>query len=455
MLRAMAVVVCAAALAPPPAAAATRVVRVACDGRAVGAIPATGGSDQIAIEVVGCPDQAWVVLLSFRREADDYVAGTPQPCPSSSAATAIDVPYTCPLVASTSARRVTLDPPKGAHFVTYSLLAQEEADGGWKARKLGWLVLGGGRKLVTYALRPRPDAQPFHLERLGDYPVITDEDLLYAVIVDAKRDQLHFDLSFNAAKGETPNPAPIRPSFPADAASRGAPPPPEHEAERPYADVLLPFGERFRGGDIVKVTISAEMRVRTKDSTLEKTNNGATTTTIERVTERQIVKLLDDVPYPQVHTRYAYNFSTGLVTSWLRQPGYSRVQTDAAATGANVRYHTVKTDDGGMSVKPVAALSLYPRRVDIQVPLTWKERAIPAPTLGFSLTQPTQDVFLGFSHELVRNAQVFYGWHLGKTDVPGPEDDRSTSVTTVKRFRSNFFLGITLNIGGIKDLITK
>lgn len=55
----------------------------------------------------------------------------------------------------------------------------------------------------------------------------------------------------------------------------------------------------------------------------------------------------------------------------------------------------------------------------------------------------TQDVFLGFSHELVRNAQVFYGWHLGKTDVPGPEDDRSSSVTTVKRFRSNFFPGIT------------
>jgi len=111
-----------------------------------------------------------------------------------------------------------------------------------------------------------------------------------------------------------------------------------------------------------------------------------------------------------------------------------------------------------MSVKPVAALSFYLRRVDIQVPLTWKERAIPAPTLGFSLKNPTEDVFLGLSHELVRNTQVFYGWHFGKIDVPGPVGDLEghfSTVTTVKRFKSNFFLGITLNIGGIKDLISK
>ena len=42
--------------------------------------------------------------------------------------------------------------------------------------------------------------------------------------------------------------------------------------------VLLAFGERFRGGDIVKVTISAEMKVVTKDSTTETLKDGTTKT---------------------------------------------------------------------------------------------------------------------------------------------------------------------------------
>src|SRR6185436_9393268 len=149
----------------------------------------------------------------------------------------------------------------------------------------------------------------------------------------------------------------------------------------------LPFGERFHGGDIVKVTIAAEMKVVTKDSITEKDG----TTTTEKVEERQIVKLLDDVPWPQVHTLYAYNFAFGLVTSSLRRPTYTKVQTEAGAEPADNRYRT-DTQKGNWDVTPVAALSFYLRRVDIQVPLTWTERAIPAPTFGFSLTSPTENL---------------------------------------------------------------
>lgn len=466
MLRRMVLVaVCVAG--PVPVAAAVRVVRVDGDGRAVGAIPPIGSRDHIAIELVGGPaSQTWAIQYRFHKEPDDYLAdATPQACPSPTSAAKIGVVYSCPLAAATPARHATLDPPKGTHFVSYSLLIEDKPNNRWNARKLGWLVMGRRRKLVSYALRARPDAaQPFHLERLGDYPVITDVDRLYAVIVDAKKDQFHFDLSFNAAKGEIANPAPIRPSFsPADVSSTAAPPPPEHETKTVFtddahADVLLAFGETFRGGDIVKVTISTEMEVTTKDSsTVSHKQDGSTKTSGECVKEKQVVKLLDGVQYPQVHPLYAYNISTGLVTSWLRQPTYIKVQTVAGAEAAANRYRT-ETIEGGMSVKPVAALSFYLRRVDIQEPLTWKERAVPAPTLGFSLKNPTEDVFLGFSHELVRNTQIFYGWHFGKIDVQGPVgelEDHFATVTTVKKFKSDFFLGITLNIGGIKDLISK
>jgi len=443
-------------LTPGLLAAATRVVRLHCDGRAVGAIPAIGSRDRIAIEVVGCPvvpNETRTIQYRFLREPDDYLENpTLQPCPSPPTAASIGVTYSCPLI-----QFAILDPPEGTHFVSYSLLAQDQPKTGGNARKLGWLVLGRGRKVVTYALRARVDpARPFHLERLGDYPVITDDDLLYAIVVDSK-EQFQFDLSFDVAGGSIQNPAPIRPAFGPDASRSIAPPPPMPGAPAPFADVLLAFGQRFRGGDVLKVSISTGMEVETKNSTKEASDGGPTKTSTERIRERQVVRLLDGAEYPPVHTRYAYNISTGLIVSWLRQPSYIKVQTVAGSVAADNRYRT-ETMKGGLGVKPVAALSFYLRKVDIQVPLTWKERAIPAPTLGFSLKNPTEDVFLGFSHELVRNTQVFYGWHFGKIDVRGPEgplEDRFSTVTTVKRFKSRFFLGVTLNIGGIKDLITK
>jgi hypothetical protein len=339
----------------------------------------------------------------------------------------------------------------------------------WIARKLGWLVTGREDRTVTYGLIPSDGAQPFHLERRGEYPVITDRDYLYALLLDVKMHSFHFDLAFNATHGAAePNPAPIRPTFEAlvaDAASMLVRTPlgpiPGGGTvifDEAYADVLLPFGEKFHGGDILKVTISSEMAVVAEDSTSTETEGGQSKVTQKREVKRQIVKLIDDIEYPQVHTTYAYNLATGLVVSGIRRPTFVKVQTVVAEKPVDDRYRT-DTLPGSLTVKPVATLSFYLfRKLDIQVPVTWKERVVPAPTVGFSLSSPTDDIFVGLSHELLRNTQLIYGFHWARVDELGPQspvEEQLPTVTTDKHFKHKAYVGITLNLNFIRGLFAK
>ena len=80
---------------------------------------------------------------------------------------------------------------------------------------------------------------------------------------------------------------------------------------------------------------------------------------------------------------------------------------------------------------------------------------MPVPTLGFSLSSPADDLFLGVSHELLRNVQVIHGYHYGKITQLGPAVDEKVSVVnTVKRFHGSGFVGLTFNLTFIRQLFS-
>jgi len=223
-----------------------------------------------------------------------------------------------------------------------------------------------------------------------------------------------------------------------------------------FVDRVLPFANKLPGETKLTVTVSSYAQVVTANK--EETTSSGTTVTLTK--ETKTVKLLDGEKWPQIHSLFYFNLSTGVVASWLRDPAFSRVLSDVAvpaqgnAAAVPAKYKTAE-DRGSARAMPVLAFSGYFRGMDVQVPWRWADLT-PAPTVAFSYTTPADDFFFGASSEIRRNVQLVYGYHLGKVTHLGPQgvDDptSSTAPNTIKRFQGNVFVGLSFNVNFIKGL---
>ena len=80
--------------------------------------------------------------------------------------------------------------------------------------------------------------------------------------------------------GKPPNPAPIRPSFKGPAAIQSGVDR-TLNSDKAYRDVVLPLGKKFRGNDLIKVTIATMTDVITKDETTDDGTGEKTSTKTE------------------------------------------------------------------------------------------------------------------------------------------------------------------------------
>jgi hypothetical protein len=168
-----------------------------------------------------------------------------------------------------------------------------------------------------------------------------------------------------------------------------------------YRDFFLPVVGTFAPNDFAEVTLSTER--------------------LGPDGKRTEVKLLEKAKLPAFRALYRFNFNSGVFSTALRKHTFQKVRTvddDPATSAVETRYRVADVQ-GEHRMLPAFAVTVYLVPVDIQSPVSWGERLIPNPTLGFAFANPADDVFAGFSHELVRNLQFFWGWHFGKVSAIG------------------------------------
>lgn len=332
-------------------------------------------------------------------------------------------------------------------------------------RRVGILVLRRDARPVYYRLTAGSRERTLAMERVAPVPQVTTENEWVAVIVNRRRVDFPepFTLTYTTAVKEVENPTPVRPVF----APKGEAGVAEQfvDLDRAYTDFVMPFGRRFPANTVVSVSVSTYMRVITKDETTVTTNDppgekearSKTTTTDTRSSQR--VALVSNEEYPPIRGLYRFNFTAGVNGSSLRSPSFVRIKTaldDPATSADETRYKTeeVKGDPVAM---PVFGLTVYTRPVDIQAPVGWYERLIPAPTIGFAFQNPHENIFVGASHEIARNVQAWWGIHLGKVNklqtTAGIDDPASADAPAVdKRFDAAPYFGIAFNLNVIKTV---
>lgn len=147
----------------------------------------------------------------------------------------------------------------------------------------------------------------------------------------------------------------------------------------------------------------------------------------------QTVNLLN-LTYPQVQVLGRFNLTAGVVYNWIKTP--------ACNTSNSTNTTTPCSPGKAIGVDPVLDVSVYTfKPVDAERAFVKSDFFVPAPTLGFSLSSPTSNYYLGFSSEaLMRNLQFTYGLAIARMSVQG-----STSGIVTK---GGPFLGLSFNITG-------
>lgn len=326
-----------------------------------------------------------------------------------------------------------------------------------KIFRLGAAIIGDSRRTVHYRIvRDGSVQQPLRLEPAGPFPVLTRADELFAVVNNVQPNVLpnRFALSFTSEVGKPPDPAPVRPSVDPPKLGAGSPPVTiAKELSTAYADSILSFGRPLKANEVIKTTITTYAESITTDKTTVTDDKPKT----EVVKEMTNVKLVEAAEYPQVRDRYHFNLTTGVVSSNLRDPAFTKVKSAVGATDADTRY-VVDANEGSRRAFPVLLFSFYWTPKDIQAPWSWQDLT-PVPTIGFSLTTPKDDFFAGFQSEIRRNVHLVYGIHFGSVTMRSltavDEDRTSDAVLTHKAFDKEAFVGLSFNINFIKDLFIK
>lgn len=311
--------------------------------------------------------------------------------------------------------------------------------------KLGGMLVGRNVKGVYYDLSDRSAiSKVTAVSPMGSYPVVLYGDELFAGLLNVLDTNYPrpFTLSATAQAATVINVAPARPVFEPGKTSA------EASAERPsrvtlgdrvYRDVFLPVVGNFAPNTFAEVTIVTQ-------------GQGDDGKPAE-------VKLVDKAKYPPFRALYRFNFSSGVMRTNLRSHTFQKVKIvddDPATEKVNEARYRVDDLQGDPRVMPIFAFSVYLVPVDIQNQVTWRERLVPAPTIGFAFTNPANDVFVGFSHEVVRNLQFVWGLHFGVVsqavtrNVVSEDHDATAPVTRDKRDKA-FAFGLTFNV----NVITK
>jgi hypothetical protein len=155
----------------------------------------------------------------------------------------------------------------------------------------------------------------------------------------------------------------------------------------------------------------------------------------------QSVNLLSNT-YAQAHALSRFNLTSGVVFSSARPPNL--VNTGTTMAPIYTKY------PGSPLIDPVLAVSAYIfRPVDAERKFQYKD-LIPAPTVGFSLTSPSNNFYFGASSEFfLRNLQITYGVSSLKLTELGPlTTGTTTSTSTIQQTSYHGFVGLTFNITG-------
>jgi hypothetical protein len=154
----------------------------------------------------------------------------------------------------------------------------------------------------------------------------------------------------------------------------------------------------------------------------------------------QTVNLLT-YTFPQAHALSYFNLAAGVVVSSIK----NRTFTNAGAGG------TWSTAIGGRTVDPILAVTAYVfGPMDAERP--WRPRdLVPGVTLGFSLTSPSTNFYIGGSSEFfIRNLQLMYGFAFNRVSTldPAMQSVGSSAPTTRQIFAKGGFVGLSFNITG-------
>lgn len=311
--------------------------------------------------------------------------------------------------------------------------------------KVGGIVTGK-LKAAYYDFGTFSPRSTLQMTPMGDFPVVRYGERVFAVIANvlSASHPYAFFLTAVAQDGAVVNTEPVRPTFDiatGEAAGAKQPLPKQRVNARAYTDVILAVRGSFVPNQYPEVTISTE---RAADDDPKK---------------RTTVTLVDKAKYPQFRALYRYNFNTGVFGSRLRTSNFTKVKIkddDAATEDVDESRYRIDESRADASVKPLFAFTYYLKPVDIQAPVG-HERFIPNPTLGFAFANPADNIYLGFSHEILRNAQLFWGWHWGFTKKLVPrndvsEDRVSDAPQTRERRQRAFGIGATFNVDVIKRI---
>lgn len=323
--------------------------------------------------------------------------------------------------------------------------------------KLGVFVRGPRRKQAVFSFPPFVLGQLIRLKLVSDLPVLDENDALYMIVTNrqSERHPSSYTFSVKSAKGTPISEAKVRPPADSEAATDVPQPSAGLKAvttDETYDDLIFGVGKRFNGNDVPKLTLSATATVVTEDK--ETLADGKPTRS--KTTELMDVKLLDDFELPQVHPLFRFNIATGVTLSGVEDQTFAKVQTqlDNPDTSANEARYRIDTSRKGREIRPIIAITWYLRPVDPLLPLRARDRATPHPTLGFGVSEPAKNVFLGFSNEIFRGVQLLWGYHRGsitelqpRTDVA--EDAQSTLPPTRSNPDGAAFVGVTINLNAL------
>jgi hypothetical protein len=157
---------------------------------------------------------------------------------------------------------------------------------------------------------------------------------------------------------------------------------------------------------------------------------------------------------PQVHSKYYFNLSSGVVVSSIRSRTFGwntlKQPSGSGMTAVPGQYYPIQTGSN-LIVDPVLFFSAYIWPMDAE--RTWQKKDLrPALTFGLSLTSPSSNFYVGGSSEFVRNVQLAYGFALAQTSRLAPGVTVSTSNTTapgtVQTFSKGVYVGLSFNISG-------
>jgi len=362
-----------------------------------------------------------------------------------------------------------------------------------KVLKIGGLLPSERSKSVYYNFTTSPAPPDFTLLLMAGYPRITQDDRLFAIVANRQLSVHPYPFALSVTKQVSAPPllGAVRPTF--DITKAIAPgtertglvplaetreqcdakyvPVEEQSLRTAYRDSVLPFQDRFVGNDILGVSIATYLPYTTSDKVTTKTDGGKTTVTKENVEESKVVDLLKDVKYPQVRALYRFNFAMGVIVSRLKEKSFVRMKTaanDPDTSSVDEARYMLQEAEGTARVFPAFLFSTYLKRVDIQDPV-WSRcktirwcpgwRALPAPSIGFALTNPADNAFVGITSEVFENIHFYLGGHNGKiSELLTPRDDNGEEITvrnadrdsadpkTQPARRWGFSYGVTFNI---------